>query len=148
MSEKIKFTTTFIPLNVKNLNGHIYLDNDNLRESIDELNKRTIKYGCVYGEYNYPYENVFDTNLSKVSHVIDNVRIEDDKVVGDVTILHTKHGKELINNYQNMVFRPRSAGIVEENGLVVIKKLFTFDAVDKDADAFLDLNKIEENKNE
>lgn len=136
--EKITFTTTLIPLNVKNLNNHIYLDNENLRECINNLNNRITKIGVVYGELNYPdKENFFNYSLGRISHTIKNVRIEDDNVIGEITIANTHHGRELEHNFINeVVFRPRISGIVDENGLVIIKYLFTFDAVRKDVDAF------------
>lgn len=136
----LTFTAVFIPLGIKNLNNHIYLDNDNLRQSIDDINKRFKSLGVVYGEYNYPIN--FDTSLSRVSHRIKSVRIEGDKVVGEVTILNTREGKKLQDDYKNMVFRPRIIGTVEESGLVVIKQLFTFDAVKGDVDAFMDVNDV------
>ena len=139
--EKTTFTTTLIPLNVKNLNGRMYIDNDNLRDAIDTINKRVESIGVVYGEYNYPES--FETTLSRSSHTVKNVKIEGDKVVGDITILTTHYGKKLEKDYKNIVFRPRSAGIVDENGLVNIKQLFTFDAIMRDTDAFLDVSKIE-----
>lgn len=136
--DKITFTTTLIPLNVKNLNNHIYLDNENLRECINNLNNRISQIGVVYGELNYPdKENFFNYSLGRVSHSIKNVRIEDNNVIGEITIANTHYGRELEHNFINeVVFRPRIIGIVDENGLVIIKYLFTFDAVKIDTDAF------------
>ena len=134
--ERIKFTTTLIPLNVLNLNNRVYLDNENLRENIENFNERVKKLGVVYGEYGYPENGVLDTTLSKVSHTISNVRIEDNKVIGDITIVGTRLGNLLKDNYENMVFRPRSMGVVGEDRNVILKKLFTFDAVPNTDDAF------------
>ena len=96
--ERIKFTTTLIPLNVMNLNKRIYLDNDNLRKNIEDFNVKSKllggKDGFVYGEYGYPENGAFDTSLSKVSHTISNIRIEDDKVVGDISIVGTPFGNK------------------------------------------------------
>ena len=128
-------TVPLVLLNFKNFNNHIYKDNENLRDSIKDFNDRVKKIGVVYGEYGYPNGN-FDTSLSRVSHTIKNVRIEGNKVVGDIKMLNTNYGKILQSEIDQIVFRPRIAGIVDENGLVVIKKLFTFDAISKDTDAF------------
>lgn len=127
-------TEVLIPLNQKNLNGRIYHDNENLREKIDEFNKRVNEIGVVYGELGYP-EN-FDTTLRNVSHCIRNVRIEGDKVVGDVIPLDTRCGKIFKEHLDEMVVRPRAAGSINHDGTVNIKKLFTFDVIRKEEDAF------------
>jgi hypothetical protein len=145
MPEKIEFTTTLIPLNKENLNGRIYMDNENLRENIADFNERVTRYGCVYGEFDPPRDR-FDTSLSMVSHVVQNVRIEDDKVVGDIRILNTHFGKELREIFDQMVFRPRSAGIINDDGTVTIKKIFTFDAIEADIDSFAEMKPVKEIK--
>jgi len=144
MKEKTKFTATLLPLNVSNVNGRMYVNNDNLRDSIEDLNKRVETLGVVYGEYNH--KDVFDTSLSRCSHTIKNIRIEDDKVVGDITILNTHWGKELEEAYKDLglggiCFGPRCMGIMQD-GVVFIKKLFTFDVNDNYVDLFIDEEKL------
>jgi len=137
MKDKIKLTATLIPLNQKNLNGRIYENNENLRECIKEFNERQQSLKVAYGELGYP--DTFDTNLGRISHSIENVRIEDDRVVGDIKVLDTPKGKELkklLREGVNMVIRPRSSGTVNGDGTVNIKKIFSFDAITEREDAF------------
>lgn len=134
---KEKFTTTLIPLNQLNLNGRIYQDNENLRNCIKEFNEKQERLHVAYGELGYP--DTFDTTLRRVSHTIENVRIEDDKVVGEIKILNTSCGKELkdiLDKGGDFVFRPRAAGSVNSDGTVNIKKVFSFDAVNRSNDSF------------
>jgi len=134
---KDQFTTTLIPLNQVNLNGRIYQDNENLRQCIKDFNEKQEKLHVAYGELGHP--DTFDTTLRRVSHTIENVRIEDDKVVGEIKVLNTHCGKDLKDLLEKgeMVFRPRAlAGSVNPDGTVNIKKVFSFDAVNKSNDAF------------
>jgi hypothetical protein len=134
---KDTFTTTFLPLNQVNLNGRIYQDNENLRQCIKEFNEKQQQLHVAYGELGYP--DTFDTTLRRVSHTIENVRIEVDKVVGEIKVLNTQCGKELkglLANGARMSFRPRSAGVTNHDGTVTLKKIFSFDAIDGTFDAF------------
>lgn len=132
------FTTTLLPLNILNGNGRIYQDNENLRESIADFNKRVDEVGVAYGELGYT--NSFNTSLARVSHTIKNVRIEDDKVVGDITLINTINGRTLkeLFKYDNpgIVFRPRAAGITHPDGTVTIQKVFSYDAINESEDSF------------
>jgi hypothetical protein len=134
MKNKTEVTKELIKLNEVNLNGRIYLDNDNLRQSIEDFNKRVENTGVMYGEFEHPSR--FDVSLNRVSHTVKNVRIEENSVLGDVTILNTKYGKKIKEFEDMFVFRPRSAGNINLDGTVNIKKIFTFDAIPKDTDAF------------
>jgi hypothetical protein len=133
-------TETLYHLGVKNLNGRIYQNNENLRKSIEDYNNKISKYGQI------DFPETFDTTLKEVSHVIENVRIEDDKVVGDVKILDTPKGRFLkdIMNRDNYVFRSRAAGHTNEDGTVNIKEIFAFDAIPKNMDSFDMTNKPKE----
>ena len=138
------FTATLLPLNQLNGNGRIYQDNENLRESIADFNKRVNDTGVAYGELGYP--DTFETYLSNVSHMVKNVRIEDDKVVGDITLINTYNGKTLqeLFKYDNhgIVFRPRAAGKTNADGTVTIQKIFSYDAIFESSDSFGDVRFI------
>lgn len=122
-----------IKLGVKNLNNHIYLNNENLQEQVIAYNERSKEFGG-FGELGYP-EN-FDIAFSNISHKVTNVRIEDDAVIGDVELLDVSKANIIKENINDFVFRPRSTGRVKEDGIVVLDKIFAFDAVHKDTDAF------------
>ena len=101
---------------------------------IEDFNKR--KEMGVYGELGHP--EGFDVSLNRVSHIIQNIKIKDNMLIGDIKILKTDKGVELLKNINNYVFRPRSSGNVKENNVIEIVKFFTFDAVSKDTDSFKD----------
>lgn len=122
--------------NVINKNGRIYRTST-LYLIKDIIDRRIKKIGVLLGELGYP-EN-FDISLKNVSHSISNLQIIGDDLYGDIKILPTPNGKILEKMINDIVFRPRSAGITLENGEVVIKNTFTFDAIHKENDAFADL---------
>jgi hypothetical protein len=136
MEELIKITRTLIVLGKKNLNGRTYLDDDNLHEAISEYNDRAERFGG-FGEIGYP--QTFDISLSRASHGVKNVRVEGNKVVGEISVLNTKPGEELQKVLENTEFRPRSTGTVNSEGEVLIERIFAFDAIAKEDDSFRDM---------
>lgn len=123
-----------ISLGTVNLNNRIYENNENLRKAIDDYNDRANKFGG-FGEFGYP--ETFDVSFKNVSHSVKNLRIDDNSVVGDVTVLNTtKGGRKLAEMLDRCVFRPRAAGMVLANGEVVLDRIFAFDAINKEDDAF------------
>lgn len=127
-------TRTLMYLGEKNLNDRTYIDNENLRESIDAYNERVNRIGVGFGEIGYP--EYFDISLTKASHSVKNVRVEGDEVLGDVTLLKTKAGDSLQEMLDQVVFRPRATGRVDEDGTIHIDRIFAFDAIKKEDDAF------------
>lgn len=68
----------------------------------------------------------YDINLGRVSHVIDDLWFDNNKLMGKITLLNTHWGKEaqeLIKDGIPFEVRPRFTGIVDSNGYVHIKKL-------------------------
>jgi len=91
-AKKIKLKAqTLIKLGVKNQNGRIYEDNENLREMIKDYNERSKTYGG-FGELGYP-EN-FDVAFKNISHCVKNVKINGDAVVGDIEVFHKTNAEE------------------------------------------------------
>ena len=138
----MKMQSVFIPLNVKNRNGRIYT-RENIEPYVDDFLSRKNQIGVCYGEFNHP--DSFDTSLSKVSHTIENVWFDKNSLMGEITPLNTHWGKKLkkcINSGVEFSVRPRSAGFVDSNGYVHLNKLFTFDIIPLEKDAFF----IEEDK--
>ena len=150
----MKMQSVFIPLNVKNRNGRIYT-RENIEPYVEDFLTLKKQLGVRYGEFDHP--DSFDTSLSKVSHTIENIWFSEtsNNLMGEIKILDTHWGKQLkslINSGVEFSVRPRSAGFVDPNGYVHIQKLFTFDIIPLEKDAFfsikeqrrLKLNKLAE----
>jgi len=137
------FSSTLIILEKKNLNDRIYTNNESLKAAIKDFNERPI----VYGQINWPEDGRGDVTLSKASHTINNVRIVNNKVIGDITILNTVHGRILNKNLHNYVFRSSSIGSVDPiNNIVNIDRIKSFDAIELDDDPFEDIAEIRKRK--
>ena len=133
MRKKKTKKVVLIPFDIRNGNGRIYTKTA-LKKVIKELQKKISELGVLFGELGYP--DSFDTTLSNVSHEITKIWIEKNKLMGNIRPLNTKSGKILSEHINDYVFRPRSTGVVGENGIIEIKKLFTFDAILKKNDAW------------
>ncbi len=122
---------TFTEFGVKNRNERIYTA-DKFLPALQEMNERMSNLGVVYGEFDHP--DVFDTSLSRASHVItkaDYVK-ESNLVAGEIRLLSTYWGKEaksLVDDGCPVFVSSRAAGITESDGTVSLKKLFTYDIV-------------------
>ena len=122
----------FTEFDVKNRNERIYTA-EKFLPHLEELRSRiTGKPGIVYGEFDHP-EN-FDTALARVSHKITNVEFLKEKncVMGEIRLLGTRMGleaKALVDDDCEIFVSSRAAGVTESNGVVTIKKLFTYDIV-------------------
>jgi len=131
MENKILKNVVLLPLNVLNTNGRIYTDE--AAHKIVETFKT--KKNIVFGELGFP--ETMDITLNNVSHIIEDVRIQDNKIMGTIKILDTQSGDILLKSLPHYVFRPRSAGHINPNTKEVkITKFFTFDAIRREADAF------------
>ncbi|MCF8298121.1 MAG: hypothetical protein K9J13_11290 [Saprospiraceae bacterium] len=122
---------TFTEFNVKNRNDRIYTA-DKFLPHLEELNRRRETLGVVYGEFDHP--DVFDTSLSRVSHLIESVTFNKERniVEGTIRLLNTHWGKEakaLVDDGCPIFVSSRAAGVTESDGTVTVKKLFTYDAV-------------------
>jgi len=140
------YKKVLIPLDIKNKNGRIYTKK-NLETHVQEFIDRKNTLMVIYGEFDHP--DIFDTSLSRISHTIENIWFEGNKLMGEVRILNTHYGKELqslIDEDIEVVFRPRSAGSVDSMGYVHLKKLFTFDAITIDKDAFYSIQEARKMK--
>jgi len=122
---------TFTEFGVKNRNDRVY-SADKFLPALGELNERMNSLGVVYGEFDHP--DVFDTSLSRASHIIrkaDYVQ-EKNSVEGEIMLLSTYWGKEaksLVNDGCPVFVSSRAAGVTESDGSVSLKKLFTYDIV-------------------
>jgi hypothetical protein len=115
----------------RNRNDRVYTP-DKFLPHLEELLGRKQELGVVYGEFDHP--DVFDTSLSRVSHVIENAKYikEHNRVDGAVRLTNTYWGKEaqaLVDDEFPLFISSRAAGVTESNGVVEVKKLFTYDIV-------------------
>jgi len=122
---------TFTEFGVKNRNERIY-NAPKFLPALQELNERINNLGVVYGEFDHP--DVFDTSLSRASHIITKAEYVSEKnlVAGEIKLLSTYWGKEaksLVNDGMPVFVSSRAAGITENDGSVSLKKLFTYDIV-------------------
>ncbi len=70
-------------------------------------------------------------NVSNVSHIVKNIRIEDNKVLADIQILNTPRGhqlKELLDE-KKISFVPRGLGKIDSDRTISDYKLISIDAV-------------------
>jgi uncharacterized protein YoxC len=122
----------FTEFDVKNRNERIYTA-DKFLPHLQELNERINgNPGVVYGEFDHP--DSFDISLGRISHVITKAEFmkEENLVRGEIKLLGTKYGKEakaIIDDGFPIFVSSRAAGVTEANGVVNLKKLFTYDAV-------------------
>jgi len=128
--DKYVLEGTFSEIGKKNKNNRIY-DEKELIPHIDELQEK-IKSGKLLGELDHPKQ--FDISLKNVSHVIEEIKYDkaNKKVTGKIRLLDTDAGKQakaLVDGGIPIHISSRAAGVVESNGHVKIKKLFTYDLV-------------------
>jgi hypothetical protein len=121
----------FTEFDVKNRNERIYTA-DKFIPCLNELNERINTMGVVYGEFDHP--DVFDTSLSRSSHLILGAYYvkESNRVDGKIKLLSTYWGKEaksLVDDGCPIFVSSRAAGVTESDGTVTLKKLFTYDIV-------------------
>ena len=121
----------FTEFNIKNRNDRIYTA-DKFLPALQEMNERISTMGIVYGEFDHP--DVFDTSLSRASHRILQASYikESERVDGSIKLLSTYWGKEarsLVDDGCPVFVSSRAAGVTEANGVVSLKKLFTYDIV-------------------
>jgi len=120
----------FGEIGVKNKNNRIYDENEYVPQ-IKSLQEK-IKGGKLLGELDHPSN--FDISLKNASHVIENLEYDQNtkQVKGRIRLLNTTAGREakaLVDAGVPIHISSRAAGVVESNGHVKIKKLFTYDLV-------------------
>lgn len=121
----------FTEFNTTNRNGRVYTAPKFLPH-LNELLERKKSLGVLYGEFDHP--DVFDTSLSRVSHVVENAWFNEtsNRVEGQIVLLSTHWGKEarsIVNDGYPIFVSSRAAGITDSVGHVELKKLFTYDCV-------------------
>jgi len=131
-------TKKLIKFGVMNTNGRLYpkseltktiYDEDGLAHTeLDRLNKQVL-----YGQFGHA-EGAHIIHKYNATHSISKLRINDDWLEGDVTILNDSITPIL----DNLVFRPRSCGYINDKGVVTDLEIISFDAVLKSEDKFIE----------
>jgi len=94
----------------------------------DIINKS--KNGLLLGELGYQQNN--QVMLTNVSHIIKNIQLHQNGIVGDIQILDTQNGKILkqsIDNGYHIDYSVRSFGTIGTNGRIINSKIISFDAI-------------------
>ena len=120
----------FTEFDIKNRNERIYTAPKFL-PCLEEMNSRMTNM-IVYGEFDHP--DVFDTSLSRASHVVKEAvyNKELNRIDGKIQLLSTFWGKEaraIVEDSLPIFVSSRAAGVTENDGTVTLKKLFTYDIV-------------------
>lgn len=120
----------FAQFGVENNNNRIYEEKEYLPH-LDYLKKK-ISENRLLGELDHPEK--FDISLSKVSHLIEDIKYDPKKrqIVGRIKLLDTPSGqiaKNLVDTGVPISISSRAAGVVAENKKVQIKRIFTYDLV-------------------
>ena len=120
----------FAQFGVENNNHRIYEEKEYLPH-LDYLKKK-INENRLLGELDHPEK--FDISLSKVSHLIEEVKYDSKKrqITGKIRLLDTPSGqiaKNLVDTGVPISISSRAAGVVGENKKVSIKRIFTYDLV-------------------
>lgn len=135
----------FAQFGVENNNNRIYEEKEYLPH-LDYLKKK-ISENRLLGELDHP--DKFDISLSKVSHLIEDIKYDAKKrqIVGRIKLLDTPSGqiaKNLVDTGVPISISSRAAGVVGENKKVQIKRIFTYDLVADPGFENARLNKINE----
>jgi hypothetical protein len=143
--EKYVLEGVFTEIGVKNNNNRIY-DEKEVLPHINEL-KKMCDGNKLLGELDHPKS--FDISLKNASHVIEDLHYDKDKkqVVGRIRLLNTDAGKNamaLVDAGVPLHISSRAAGVVENNGHVKIKKMFTYDLVANPGFSNAELKRVNE----
>lgn len=120
----------FGQIDQKNRNNRIYTEAEYVPQ-IEALQAK-IKASKLLGELDHPAQ--FDISLKNVSHVIEDLAYDKEtkEVRGRIKLLDTDAGRQakaLVDAGVPLQISSRAAGVVETNGQVKIKQLFTYDLV-------------------
>ena len=125
----------FMQAEQKNRNGRIYplkiMENE-----VERYNTDLVSRNRAMGELNHPQGPT--VNLDRVSHMIKDLKVEGNDVVGKAKLLDTPMGniaKNLVNEGAQLGVSSRGMGSLEEkNGVNYVKDDFMLSAVDIVAD--------------
>lgn len=130
-TKKMKLEGKFTEFDIENRNKRMYTS-ENFLPYMNAMLEKKKTLGILYGEYDHP--DVFDITCKNLSHVIDNCTFNESGncVDGSITLLNNSWGKEaqsIINDGYPLFVSSRAAGVTDNNGVVQLKELFTYDIV-------------------
>ena len=143
--EKYILEGIFTEVGKKNKNNRIY-DEKELIPHINEM-KQKLKGNKLLGELDHPKS--FDISLKNASHVIESIDYDPTTklVKGRIKLLNTDAGKQaqaLVDAGIPLHISSRAAGVVESDGHVKIKKMFTYDLVADPGFANAEMKRVNE----
>ncbi len=125
----ITLTAKIMEFDVPNQNGRMYPRA--VGESIvKQATEKIEQHGDVFGEAGIPMGDMVD--LSRVSHTVKNMRIENGALFGDIKVVGTPMGnivKELLKSGIQVDFRSRGTGKIAEDGTISEYEFISVDAV-------------------
>ena len=128
-SKDVFLSGVFMQAEVKNRNGRIYSLQE-MTNAISNMNESIKAYGGVFGELDHPQS--LTINMDRISHVITELRMHGNNVIGKAKLLDTPMGliaKELSRSGVRYGVSSRGIGNVNESGLVSGFVLHTIDLV-------------------
>ena len=125
----------FMQAEQKNRNGRIY-PLPIMTGEVERYNTELVSRNRAMGELNHPQGPT--VNLDRVSHMIKDLKVEGNDVMGKAKLLDTPMGniaKNLVNEGAQLGVSSRGMGSIEEkNGINYVKEDFMLSAVDIVAD--------------
>lgn len=133
---KQTYRKKLIKFGVMNDNGRLYTKEELIRPRIDKdgleyTELERLSKNTFYGQFGYG-ESGEVIHKYNATHSVINIDINEDWLEGDVTILNNS----IVPILNNLVFRPRSFGILDENSVVQKLEIIGFDAITKSEDSF------------
>ncbi len=119
----------FMQSAIKNKNGRLYPINE-IQTAVTSAQVRIKESNGIFGELDHP--QTLSINLDRISHVITEIRMEDNNAIGKAKLLSTPMGniaKELANSGVALGVSSRGAGQVNEDGGVQGFNFVTVDIV-------------------
>lgn len=139
----MKLTKPVLFLEEMNSNSRMYTT-DNVITVCEKFNAKVAKDGPILGQLGYP-DNFYTTASGKVSHIITKLYIEENVVMAEIELLPTTL---LIPDLLNeVVFRTRGIGGLNEKNEVDLIEIVAIDAIPKGEDAFTVQQKEFDKKN-
>lgn len=116
----------FMQSNVKNRNGRSY-PRETMEKEVARYNKELVEKKRAYGELGHPSGPTI--NLERVSHMITELKMDGDNVMGKAKIMDTPYGnivKNLINEGASLGVSSRGMGSLKQTkeGVMEVQKDF------------------------
>jgi hypothetical protein len=110
----------------------IHLGEPSLNRFIyNEDNFKNLEHTEILGGFASDSNDSGVDDLANASHLVKNITVKDNSVVGEVIILKTENGKKLEKMLSNIDFRIAGIGAVDSNNAVSSYELVSVNAVEK-----------------